>query len=74
MQAFFINSFIFGVTYYPIHSPTTSSPVIADTGSATTEHIPLHIFNHKVLTFIASYLADFNVLGGFPEACDKSVS
>ena len=39
-------------------SPKASSPVIADTGSATTEHIPLHILNHKILTFI-SYLADF---------------
>ena len=36
----------------------TACPVVADTGSAATEHIPLHIFNHKVLTFIASYLAD----------------
>ena len=41
-------------------SQKASSPVIADTGSATTEHILLFTFlNHKVLTFIVSYLADY---------------
>ena len=40
------------------NSPKASSPVIADTGSATMEHIPLHIFSHKVLNFSASYLVD----------------
>ena len=45
--------------FFIMLSPKASSPVIADTGSATTEHIPLHILNHKILTFIASYLADF---------------
>ena len=36
-----------------------SPKVIADTGSGT---IPLHIFNHIVLTFIASYLQILNTL------------
>ena len=42
-------------TFPWLGGPAASSPVNADTGSATTEYILLQIFT----TFIASYLADF---------------
>ena len=45
------------------HHMTAQKPAVQllhiATGGVTTQHIPLHIFNHKVHSFIASYLADF---------------
>ena len=40
-------------------SPKASSPVIADTGSVTMSTFHCTFLNHKIFTFIGSYLADF---------------